>query len=84
MDITEILARLSEGILNPLIVLLLAIAFLVFFWGLFQFIQNADSEEGRETGKRTIVWGIVGIVIMISAYGILAMITGTFGISRPF
>lgn len=84
MDIMELIGRVNEHIINPLIFLLLMIAFAVFAWGLFNFISNADSDEGRTIGKRSMIWGIVGIVIMISAYAILGMVTGTFGLSMPF
>ncbi|MGM0482459.1 MAG: hypothetical protein ACQEP6_01160 [Patescibacteria group bacterium] len=84
MDISEILARINENILNPLILLLFFGAFIVFFWGLINFISKAESEEARTVGKSHMLWGIIGITIMVCAYAILGMITGTFGISMPF
>lgn len=84
MDITEILARVNEHILNPIILLMFFAAFLVFFWGLINFISNAENEEARITGRRHMLWGVVGITIMVCAYAILGMMTGTFGISMPF
>ena len=84
MDITEILARVNEHILNPLLLAMFFVASLYFIWGLVSFISNAASEEARTIGKRHMLWGIVGIVIMVSAYAILGMITGTFGVSMPF
>ncbi len=84
MDISDVLARVNEHVLNPLIFLLLALAFIYFFWGIFTFVSNAESSEARELGKRHMIWGVIGIVIMISAYAILGVITGTFGISMPF
>ncbi|MFP4022843.1 MAG: hypothetical protein ACLFTS_03290 [Candidatus Paceibacterota bacterium] len=55
MDIMELIGRVNEHIINPLIFLLLMIAFAVFAWGLFNFISNADSDEGRTTGKRSML-----------------------------
>lgn len=83
MDITVFLRKIDQFILNPLILLAFAIAFLVFFWGIFQFISSQTVDAGREAGKRKIFWGLFGMFIMISAYGLIHLILGTFGIPTP-
>lgn len=80
MDINLFLSRVNEFILNPLIILMFVVALLVFFWGLVEFIYKAGSEEGREVGKRNMMWGIIGMFIMIGVYGIISLILGTIGI----
>lgn len=75
-----LVGRLEELILNPLIILLTAIALLVFLWGVFQYVSNASSGEAREEGRKHIIWGIVGLLIMLSAYAILQIALNTFGI----
>jgi hypothetical protein len=64
-------------ILNPLIGLLFALALVMFLWGLAQFIISSDSEEGRSTGKRHMIWGIVGMFIMVGAYAIVNILSNT-------
>lgn len=83
MDITEFLNSINEFILNPLILLFFAVAMLVFFWGIFQFIRSETADAGREEGKKKIFWGLVGMFVMISAYGLIRLILGTFGIPVP-
>ncbi|KKT12590.1 MAG: hypothetical protein A2544_01380 [Candidatus Zambryskibacteria bacterium RIFOXYD2_FULL_43_10] len=83
MSISSLLNKINQFILNPLILLVFAIAFLVFFWGIFQFISSETVDAGREEGKRKIFWGIFGMFIMISAYGLIRLILGTFGIPTP-
>ena len=83
MDITTLLQSISRFILNPLIVLAFAVASLVFFWGIFQFISSETADAARDEGKRKIFWGLFGIFIMISAYGLIRLILGTFGITGP-
>lgn len=80
MKLNELLGKINEFILNPLITLLFFVALIVFFWGLFEFVSNAGNEEARAKGKRNIMWGIIGMFIMISVYGIIRIILGTFGI----
>lgn len=64
-------------IINPLIGLLFAAGLVFFLWGLAQFIMNADSEEGRTTGKQHMIWGIVGMFIMVGAYAIINILGNT-------
>ncbi len=82
MDISEFLNKINQYILNPLILLGFAVAVIVFFWGIVQFIRTETADAGREEGKRKIFWGLFGIFIMISAYGIINLILNTFGIPQ--
>jgi hypothetical protein len=76
----KFITAVSENILNPLIYLLFAIAFLVFLWGLVGFIAKGGEEETRTTAKRHILYGLLGMFIMFSAFSLIRLITGTFNI----
>ncbi|MDP3874985.1 MAG: hypothetical protein Q8Q22_00480 [bacterium] len=80
MDISEFFNKINQFILNPLILLAFGIAFLVFFWGIFQFISSQTANDNRDEGKRKIFWGLFGMFIMFSAYGLIRLILGTFSI----
>ncbi|MDP3763840.1 MAG: hypothetical protein Q8Q92_04370 [bacterium] len=82
MDISEFLNKINQFILNPLILLAFAVALLVFFWGIFQFISSQTTDTNREEGKKKIFYGLFGMFIMISAYGLIRLILGTFGITN--
>lgn len=71
---------INEAFLFPLIALLMALAFLVFLWGCFEYIKEAGNEQGRETGKQHLLYGVIGMLVMLSAYAILNLAAGTFGI----
>ncbi|MCH8050330.1 hypothetical protein IIB51_02955 [Patescibacteria group bacterium] len=75
--------KINSAIINPLIGLLLAMAFAWFVWGLVQFIWGAQSEEDRAKGKRSMIWGIFGMFVMIAVFGILALLMRTFGVTLP-
>lgn len=81
--INALLNRINEFVLNPFIILLFVVALIVFFWGLVEFIYKAGSEDGREVGKRNMMWGIIGMFIMVGVYGIINIILATFGIGGP-
>jgi uncharacterized membrane protein YidH (DUF202 family) len=78
----NILSKIKSEILNPLILLLFALAVGYFLFGVMKFIQNQDNEEAQTQGKQHMVWGIVGIFLMIAVYGILGFITTTLGVPK--
>lgn len=73
-------ATLNEVILYPLIALLMGIAFLVFIWGCFEYIRGANNVSAREAGVKHITYGIIGLVVMVSAWAILTLVADTFGV----
>ena len=74
------LAKIVVQIVNPIILLLAASAFVVFLWGIFEFIAHAGDEGKRADGKKAILWGLVGLVIIFGAYGIINIALGTFSL----
>lgn len=83
MTFAHFLNKLFDLILNPAIVLLFAVALLIFFWGIVQFISSETANTKRKEGQKKIIWGLVGLFIMFSAYGIIRLILNTFGLSSP-
>jgi hypothetical protein len=79
MTIVPFLNKVSGAIINPLILLLFAVATLYLFWGIVKFIQ-ADGSE-KQKSKDTIVWGLVGMFIMFSTYGIIRLVLSSFDIT---
>ncbi len=43
-------------------------------------IKNADNMTERDKGKRVMLYGGLGLLIMFGAQGIVEIIKGTFGI----
>ena len=81
--VTEFVSNVNQYIINPFIGLLFTLALVMFLYGGAQFILRASEDEGRETGKQHMIWGVIGMFIMISVFGILGVVTNTFGISLP-
>jgi len=77
---TEFVAKFNEVILFPIITLLIAVALLVFVYGSFQYIANAANPAARADGQKHIIWGIVGLFVMLSAFAILSIAANTFGL----
>lgn len=80
--LNQFLGKVVVQVINPIILLLSAGAFVVFLWGVFQFVTHAGDEGKREEGKQAIFWGLIGLVIIFGAYGIINIALGTFGIDK--
>jgi hypothetical protein len=65
-----------------LIPLLIGVAALTFLWGVYEFISSAGDEEKRKTGKNHIIYGLIGLVVMIAFWGLVATLQDYFGIKN--
>ncbi len=81
--VVEFVAKVVDAIIGPLIGLIFVLAFGYFMWGLASFIialSSGDETKSAE-GKQHMLWGIIGLTVMVSVYAIINMVLATFGIS---
>jgi hypothetical protein len=76
LDILIWLKCIAVAVLIPLI---FAAAFVVFLWGIFKFMYATDSTKRKEAQKR-IWWGLIGLFVMVSVWGIIKIAGQTLGI----
>lgn len=74
------LANVNREIINPIILFLFALALLYFLFGMFQFLVNGGNDEKRTTGKSHMMWGIVGLTIMMGVWFILEVTLSTLNL----
>jgi hypothetical protein len=75
-----IVLKLFALVINPIVQLLFAAAVLYFLWGVFKYIRAADDPSARIEGGRHILYSVIGLFIMISVWGIIAVIQRTIGV----
>src|SRR3989344_8700437 len=80
--LSNILERFVDLIINPAILLVFSAAFFLFMWGLVMFMIHLNSGEPKQEDKDHMLWGIVGMFVMVSVWGIIGLIENTFGIGR--
>lgn len=78
--LNQFLGKVVGQIVNPLILLFAAAAFVLFVWGVFEFVRNSGDETKRSEGRMAIMWGLVGLVIIFGAYGIINIATKSFNL----
>lgn len=70
---------LINGVFVPLI---FALAFVVFLFGIFQyFILGGHDEEKKQQGRSLMLWGIIGFFVMVSVWGLVNLLVGTFNLN---
>ncbi len=82
--LAEIMVKVNKYIINPAILLLFAVALVVFVFGIIEFLaqRDTDSEAGLK-GKRHMMWGVIGMFIMVSVFAIMHIIINTLGVTLP-
>jgi len=75
--VTDLLEKIIHNIINPFVVILFALAFLFFSWSVFRYIRSADDATERQKAGKGILYGILGMFIMISVFGLMNIINGT-------
>lgn len=72
--VDTILTKVNNVIIVPIVSLLFAVAFLVLVWGIFEYLIRQNDPEARAQGGRHIMFGVIGMTIMVSAWGIINFI----------
>ena len=76
------IVNLQDLINNVLLPFVMALAFLVFVWGMFQyFIAGAGNDESREKGKSLMIWATVAFLFIIVFWGVINFLIGTLGLT---
>lgn len=78
-SVETLMASINRVVINPLIIFLFACALAYFLYGVVQFILNPANEEIRKSGKSHMMWGVVGMFIMVSVFAIMQIILNTLG-----
>lgn len=71
------------GIINTIIVpVIFALAFIVFVWGVVNyFFLNGGDEAKRSEGRQFALWGVLGMVVLLSVWGFVNILLSTLGIT---
>jgi len=70
----DLINKIVDQAIWPFEVFLAGVAVLFFVYGLVELLSSADNEQKKIDGKRHMVWGLVGLFIISSVYGIIKII----------
>lgn len=77
----RLLQKATAEIINPIIQVLFAVALVTFVIGIFEFVRGADQPDTRLKGQKHMIWGLVGLFIMMSVFTIITILMNTLGIT---
>ncbi|MEK7120516.1 MAG: hypothetical protein AAB840_00305 [Patescibacteria group bacterium] len=68
------------GYIQQIVVVIFAMSVLIIIWGIFKYIFLAQGDEKQiDESKNVMFWGIVGLFVMVSVWGLVKVLVGTFG-----
>ncbi len=70
------------GLINLLIPILFAGAFIFFFWGLSKYVIGAEEKELKQ-GREYMMWGILAIFILMSYNAVIAIASNELDFGTP-
>ncbi len=76
------LLELIYNFINALIPFIIALAVLLFIIGVFQYVTAGDDAEKQKAGRGKIIWGIVAIAVMVSVWGLVALLTNQLALDN--
>ncbi len=76
-SVSNTLGPIVTHIVEPIIQLMFAVAVVVFVYGVFQMVWNKADAEGHTKGRNSMTGGLIGMFIMLSAWGIINLISNT-------
>ena len=78
-SIEGIICKIGD-ILNLIVPILIVLGVIYFVWGIISYVIS-DDEEAKTSGRNRIIAGIIGLAVIVSVWGLVRILTNTFGIS---
>ena len=65
--------------LNLIIPVLITLGVVFFIWGVAQYVIAAD-EEAKTKGRDKMIYGIIGLAVIVGVWGIVGLLNASFGL----
>lgn len=80
--ITDFINLFSCILIKSVVPLLFSLATVGFIWGVIIYFINPENEEKRSQGKSYILWGLIGLFVMVSIWGLVNIFSSTFNMNN--
>jgi phosphatidylglycerophosphatase A len=81
-NLTTLFNLLGCIIRKSVIPLLVMLAVVVFIIGVVKFISGASDSTKRTEGRNFMIYGIIALFVMVSIWGLVSILQGTFGLGN--
>jgi len=79
-DLKSIVGTIRD-LVNTIVPLFMVVAVAVFLWGIVKYITAAGDEEKAKAARGYIIYGLIGVFVMVCFWGIIQVVASTFGIT---
>ena len=69
------------SILSSILPILIALGVVYFVWGVITYVISSD-EEAKKAGRDRIIYGIIGLAVIIGLWGLVKILGNTFGLNN--
>lgn len=76
------LFNVINNILNKILPIIISIAVIWFIYNVFNYAILSGDEEAKTKTKNKMIWGIVALFVMVSVWGLVGLLTGTFNLTN--
>ncbi|MFA5095102.1 MAG: pilin [Candidatus Paceibacterota bacterium] len=77
--IQSIICKIGN-ILDTIIPVLVVLGVVYFVWGVVTYVISSD-EEAKKTGRMRMIYGIIGLVVIVAMWGLVGIVTRTFDLT---
>lgn len=69
-----------QDLLNAVVPVLVALGIVYFVWGVVSYMIGSD-EEAKKKGRDRVIYGIIGLAVIVAMWGLVNILTDTFGLT---
>jgi len=69
------------SLLNAVVPVLIALGVVYFVWGVVTYVISSD-EEAKKAGRNRIIFGIIGLAVIVGLWGLVNLLRNTFGLNN--
>lgn len=81
-SVDTFIRKVNTYVINPAIRFMIILAVVFFIIGVVQYIRGASNEDARKKGQQHMLWGLIGLFIMVGVFFIMKVLLGTVGIEE--
>lgn len=79
--IVTLICRINQ-ILGVVVPALIALGVVYFIWGVLTYVLAGD-EEKKGAGRSKMIFGIIGLAVIVALWGLVGVLTRSFGVDNP-
>lgn len=82
--LSGIIKVILTSAIDPLVILLIGLAIILFAWGLFNYLKTGLGDKAELEGAKSLMfWGVIIVFVMVSVWGLVSIMQNIFFGDNP-